>query len=84
LSRQAIIRSGEDLGLAVAEARAVRRMSQQQVADATGIERTYLARIENGLTVQLLDRAIRALRHLGATITVTLPDGPSTTTTEIR
>jgi transcriptional regulator with XRE-family HTH domain len=74
VARQIVIRSGDDLGLAVAEARAARRLSQQELADEVGIERTYLARLENGLTVQLIDRAVRILRFLGATITVTLPD----------
>jgi transcriptional regulator with XRE-family HTH domain len=72
--RQIVIRSGDDLGLAVAEARAARRLSQQELADEVGIERTYVTRLENGLTVQLLDRAVRILRFLGATITVTLPE----------
>ncbi len=73
VARQIVIRSGDDLGLAVAEARAARRLSQQELADEVGIERTYLARLENGLTVLMLDRAVRILRFLGATITVTLP-----------
>ena len=74
VARQIVIRSGDDLGLAVAEARVVRRLSQQELAAEVGIDRTYLARLENGLTVQMLDRAVRILRLLGATITVTLPD----------
>lgn len=67
------MRSPEDLGRAVAGVRAARGMTQGEVAEQVGLERTYLARLEAGASVLLIDRALRVLRRLGATVTVTLP-----------
>lgn len=53
--------------------RAARGLTQQELARDAGVERTYLARLEAGATVLLLDRALRILRRLGATVTITLP-----------
>ena len=49
-------------------------MTQDNLAQAAGIERTYLARLEAGMSTIQLERALRALRRMGATITVTLPE----------
>lgn len=67
------IHTSSDLGRAVAGVRAARDLTQAQLAEQTGVERTYLARLEAGASVLLLDRALRILRRLGATVTVTLP-----------
>jgi transcriptional regulator with XRE-family HTH domain len=69
------IRRGDDLGRAVAGVRAARSMTQAEVAELTQVDRTYLARLENGATVLQLERALRILRRLGATVTVELDDG---------
>lgn len=69
-SREWEVRSAEDLGRAIAEIRLQRGMTQAELAALTGLERTYLARLETGLTVKLLDRALRVLRRLGARVTV--------------
>lgn len=69
-----IVRRGGDLGRAVAGVRAARGLTQAEVAEVAGVERTYLARLEAGATVVLLDRALRVLRRLGATVTVQLDD----------
>jgi transcriptional regulator with XRE-family HTH domain len=74
MARHVAVRTGADLGVAVAEARAARGLTQSELAKAAGLDRTYLARMESGLSVQLLDRALRVLRRLGAEVTVTLPD----------
>lgn len=70
------VRSGEDLGAAVREARLSAGLTQEQLAEATSTERTYLTRLESGLSVLFLDRALRLLRHLGAEVTVTLRETP--------
>ncbi len=67
------IRTSADFGTAVAEARRLRGLTQAQLADQTGLARTYLARMEAGLTVVLLDRLLLVLRRLGAHVVVTLP-----------
>ncbi len=72
--RQVAVRSGSDFGVAIAEARQARGLTQQALAAASGVERSYLARMESGLTVLLLDRALRVLRRLGAQVIVELPE----------
>ncbi|MBK8077840.1 MAG: helix-turn-helix transcriptional regulator [Kineosporiaceae bacterium] len=61
-------------GLAVATARAARGLTQQELADSLSIDRTYLARLESGLSTVLLERSLRLLRRLGAEIIVQIPD----------
>jgi transcriptional regulator with XRE-family HTH domain len=69
------IRRAEDLGLAVSEARRALGLTQMQLAEQSGVERTYLAKLEAGLSTLLLDRSLRLLRRLGARLIVELPDG---------
>jgi transcriptional regulator with XRE-family HTH domain len=71
-TREFAIRHGEDLGRTIAEARAERGLTQEQLATRTGIERTYLARLEAGHVVQQVERALTLLRTLGVTITARL------------
>ncbi len=72
-----LVRSGSDLGAAVAESRFIRGLTQEELSQLTGIDRTYLARLEAGASVQLLDRAILLLRKLGAEVTIDLPAEPA-------
>jgi len=67
------IRRPQDLGLAVSEARRIAGLTQAQLSDNSGVDRTYLAKLESGLSTLLLDRAIRLLRRLGARLVVELP-----------
>lgn len=67
-----VIRSGADLGRAVAEIRRLGGLTQEALASATGVERTYLAKLEAGASVRFVERALRVLRRLGATVTVTV------------
>lgn len=59
--------------LLLAEARKARGLTQEQLAALAGVDRTYLAKIESGLTVALLERSLRILRRLGARVIVELP-----------
>lgn len=68
------IRHPADLGLAVSEARRAAGLTQEQLAEQSGVERTYLARLEAGLTTLLVERSLRLLRRLGARVVVELPD----------
>ena len=68
------VRRGADLGAAVREARVAAGLTQDELATAVSIDRTYLSRMEAGLSVLLLDRGLRLLRHLGAEVTVTIPE----------
>jgi transcriptional regulator with XRE-family HTH domain len=69
--RRASVRSGSDLGLAVAEIRRTRNMTQDQVAEAFGFTRSYVAHIERGRTTSLLEKQLDLIRRMGGTITVT-------------
>jgi transcriptional regulator with XRE-family HTH domain len=73
-AQQWTVRSPEDLGRAVARVRRARGLTQAGVAGRTGVERTYLARLEAGASVLLLERSLRVLEQLGATVVVTWAD----------
>lgn len=72
--RTMLVRGSDDLGAAVAEARRLRGLTQEQLSAQSGIERTYLARMEAGASVLLLTRALQLLRQLGAEVIVQLPE----------
>ncbi|HTD07723.1 MAG TPA: helix-turn-helix transcriptional regulator [Solirubrobacteraceae bacterium] len=67
------IRSGEDLGRAIAEIRTRSGLTQRQLAAQTGLSREYLAQIETGRTGSLLEHLLRVLRRSGADVTVSYP-----------
>ena len=69
------IRSGADLGRALADVRTIRGLTQEILAERSGTPRTYLARIETGMTVAMIDRILRMLRRMGAEVTVSLQNG---------
>ena len=64
------IHSGSDVGRAIYAARAARSLTQREAAELTGIEATYLSKIESGRTVSLLEHELRILRRLGARVVV--------------
>jgi transcriptional regulator with XRE-family HTH domain len=66
------VRSAADLGRAVAGVRGRCGLTQQRLAEEAGVERSYLARLEAGGSTLAIERAVRLLRRMGATITVTL------------
>lgn len=67
------IRSPADLGRAIAGIRVERGLTQEKLAKAVNVDRAYLARLEAGASQLVLERSIRALRRMGATITISLP-----------
>jgi transcriptional regulator with XRE-family HTH domain len=66
------IRSGADFGRAIADVRALRGLTQEALAEQTGTSRTYLARIEAGMTVAMVERVLRILRRMGAEVSVSM------------
>lgn len=68
------VRSTEDLGLAVAEIRRARGMTQAELAEQGGMSRHWLAKLERGRSTPVLDHFLRLLRRLGATVTITFGD----------
>jgi transcriptional regulator with XRE-family HTH domain len=67
-----VVRSGDDFGRAIADIRTSRGLTQAELAAAAGLERAYVAKIETGRSVRLLEHLLRILRRLGATVTITL------------
>ena len=74
MNRTLTIRSGEDLVTAVGELRRCSGMTQAELAEQAGLTREYIAKIEAGRSVTLLEHTLRLLRRLGATVTVTFDD----------
>jgi predicted transcriptional regulator len=52
--------------------RRIRGLTQHGLAEQTAIPRTYLAKLEAGLTVTMVDRVLHVLRRMGAEVTVSL------------
>lgn len=73
-----VVRSPADLGRAIAGVRTEKGLTQEGLAEQAAVDRSYLARLEAGASPLILERTLRALRRMGATVTVTLPedDGP--------
>lgn len=53
--------------------RAERGLTQEGLAREIEVDRSYLAKLEAGPSQLILERSLRALRRMGATITVSLP-----------
>lgn len=72
--RRWVVRSGADIGRAIADMRAARNLTQEDLAGKTGITRAYIAKLETGRSVSLLEHLLRILRRLGATVTISMDD----------
>lgn len=75
---QFVVREASDLGAAVAEARAVAGRTQADLAGRIGVDRTYVARLENGHTTEQLERLFALFAELGVRVTATIPDPGAT------
>jgi len=71
------IRTGADMGRAIAELRRHKHMTQHDLGELADLTQEYISKIESGRTVTLLEHELRILRRLGATITITIPDDHS-------
>ena len=67
-TREFVVRSPQDLGRMIAEARVSRGLTQAELAEAADVERTYLARLEAGHTTLQVMRTLELLRRLGVTL----------------
>jgi transcriptional regulator with XRE-family HTH domain len=63
------IYSAASLGDALRHYRAEAGLTQAQLAEATGLQRSYLSELERGKETEQLTRILRLLRHLGVQMT---------------
>ena len=68
------IHNPADIGRAIAGVRAEKGLTQAELAEQLEVDRGYLARLEAGASQLVLERSLRALRRMGARITVSLPE----------
>jgi len=64
------IYSAGSLGDAIRHYRTEAGLTQAELADATGLQRSYLSELENGKETEQLIRILRVLRRLGVRITL--------------
>ena len=67
------VRRPEDLGTAIAEFRVLRGLTQAELAEAAGLNRTYLSNLEGGEMPEYVRRYFVLLDQLGLELTVTEP-----------
>jgi len=65
-----VIRDPRALGIAVAEQRRLRRLSQREAAAILGVSQRYLGEIELGKPKILDDRLFRVLAQLGLRLSI--------------
>jgi HTH-type transcriptional regulator / antitoxin HipB len=68
------IYSPASLGEAIRHYRNEAGLTQAELADATGLQRSYLSELENGKETEQLTRLLRVLRRLGVRITLDKAD----------
>ena len=66
--------NGRELGRALARLRQQTGLTQEAMATRVGIERTYLARMETGLTTEQLQRGFAILREVGYELAIVARD----------
>lgn len=77
MTKRIAVRTGGDLGRAIAEVRRDRGLSQAELAEYSGLSAAYLSKIESGRTSSVLEHALRVLRRLGVKLTIEVSDdGP--------
>lgn len=69
------VRNPADLGRAIAGVRDAKGLTQAELAAQVGVGRSYLAQLEAGADQLVLERSLRALRRMGANVTISLPRG---------
>lgn len=65
-----VVLGPDDLGAVLREAREAVGWTQQGLADAAGIHRSYLSDLEQGRTAQQVHRLLRLFRTLDLDVTV--------------
>lgn len=64
----------QSIGAAIKHYRRQAGLTQAELAERAGINRTYLSRLEQGTETEQLQRIIRVLRQLGVRLTLQKTD----------
>ncbi len=62
------------LGAAIRHYRSEANLTQAELAELTGLNRTYLSNLERGLEAEQIARILRVLRQLGVRMTLEKAD----------
>jgi HTH-type transcriptional regulator/antitoxin HipB len=62
--------SADSLGDAIRHYRTAAGLTQAQLAEMAGLQRSYLSELENGKETEQLKRTLRVLRQLGVRMTL--------------
>jgi HTH-type transcriptional regulator/antitoxin HipB len=65
MAREFLIRTAEDLGRVIRQARNETGLTQAELAAFVGADRVYVGRVERGAESRRLDRVLRTLQGLG-------------------
>ena len=68
------IYSPESLGTAIKHFRQEAGLTQRQLAEQAGLNRTYLSQLEQGVETEQLRRILQVLRQLGVRLSVQRAD----------
>jgi HTH-type transcriptional regulator / antitoxin HipB len=68
------IYSPDSLGDAIRHYRSEAGLTQAELAEATGLQRSYLSELENGKETEQLTRLLRVFRRLGVRMTLDKAD----------
>lgn len=68
------IYSPESLGAAIKHFRQEAGLTQRQLAEQAGLNRTYLSQLEQGVETEQLRRILQVLRQLGVRLSVQRAD----------
>ncbi|WP_166353246.1 helix-turn-helix domain-containing protein [Phytoactinopolyspora limicola] len=72
-----LVRSPSSLGDVIAHYRRASGMTQEQLAERSGVHRSYLSEIERGHTTEHSEAVFRMLRRLGLDVVVRHHEGGS-------
>jgi transcriptional regulator with XRE-family HTH domain len=65
-----LVYNAEALGQAISHFRELAELTQAELADRVGIQRTYLAKLEAGRTTEQTQRLVELLKEVGARIVI--------------
>lgn len=68
------IYTGASIGTAIRHYRELAGVSQAELAERSGLNRTYLSDLEGGMETEQLKRILRVLRQLGVRMTLDKAD----------